>query len=618
MCGILGVIGSKVDEVQFTSILARMEHRGPDGFGVWKKEEDGIIFGHRRLSIIDLSDGGKQPFEKGKYVLNFNGEIYNYLELRKELQLKGHQFSTESDTEVLLASYVEWGEECLQKFNGMWAFAIFNREDKTIFFSRDRFGKKPLFYYQENEKFVFGSEMKAITPFLREVKPNLNFQWMVENHFIYEATDKCLVEGIKRFPAGYFGRYSLESKKLTLTKYWDTLDNLVDVPKSYNQQVEEFRELFIDACKIRMRSDVPIGTALSGGLDSSAVICTMAHIENNLKGEKTAKDWQHAYVACFPGSFLDEKPHAVKVVNHLGVDANYLTIDPVEGLDKLSDYLYYFEEIDATSPIPMSKIYNAIKNDGVRVSIDGHGVDEAFSGYGHSIFETFLDTLNPAKIKNTLATYRELHPKGLGTSDSDSDFKLYINYLLKRKKTVGRNLIKGTPLLGNMIKDGPIDTLGNFNYNLYLLFHQSILPTLLRNYERYAMMNSVEIRMPFMDHRLISYAFSLPWESKLKNGYTKYIIRDALQDFMPKDIVWRKQKIGLQTPILEYLKGPWNEYFSDVINSQEFEQSDLVDGQKAKAVLEKINNGSGDYLDAKNLWMLVIPHLWKKSFLDRV
>ena len=215
MCGILGAIGSKVDEVQFTSILARMEHRGPDGFGVWKKEEDGIIFGHRRLSIIDLSDGGKQPFEKGKYVLNFNGEIYNYLELRKELQLKGHQFSTESDTEVLLASYVEWGEQCLQKFNGMWAFAIFNREDKTIFFSRDRFGKKPLFYYQENKKFVFGSEMKAITPFLREVKPNLNFQWMVENHFIYEATDKCLVEGIKRFPAGYFGRYSLESKKLT-------------------------------------------------------------------------------------------------------------------------------------------------------------------------------------------------------------------------------------------------------------------------------------------------------------------------------------------------------------------------------------------------------------------
>ncbi len=194
-----------------------------------------------------------------------------------------------------------------------------------------------------------------------------------------------------------------------------------------------------------------------------------------------------------------------------------------------------------------------------------------------------------------------------------------MRHIAKRRKTITRNLIKATPLVGNLIKDGPIDKIGNFNYNLYLLFHQSILPTLLRNYERYSMMNSVEIRMPFMDHRLISYAFSLPWQSKLQKGYTKYIIRDALKGFMPDEIVWRKQKIGFQTPILEYLKGPWKTYFSDTIYSTEFKQSSLVKPEETRILFEKIiNSESGSYIDAKKLWMLVIPFLWEKSFLNKI
>jgi len=618
MCGILGQIGGELNLPLFNEALTRLEHRGPDGEGIWSDQKE-VTFGHRRLAIIDLTDGGKQPLEMGNYVLTFNGEIYNYLEIQKELIALGYQFKTESDSEVLLNSYIQWGSDCLTKFNGMWSLAIFDKHANEVFFSRDRFGKKPLFYYQSTSTFIFGSEMKAIAPFLKEVKPDENFSWMVANHFAYETTTKCLIEEIQRFPSAHYGIYNISNKSLKISKYWDILDSIHGVPETYEEQVDEFKDLFIDACKLRMRSDVPIGTALSGGLDSSAVLCTMAHVGATTHDLKVNKDWQHAFVASFPDSFLDETKYAQSVVNHVNINGTFLNIDPVEGIDKLGEYLYYFEEIDATSPVPMSLIYNAINKNGVRVSIDGHGVDEAFSGYGKSIFETFLDTINPTKISNVLNTYKYLHPQELNPKDTTNSLSLYVSYLYKRKHTLARNLIKKTPFLKSLIKDGPIDKIGNFNYNLYLLFSHSILPTLLRNYDRYSMMNSVEIRMPFMDHRIISYAFSIPWESKLKNGYTKSIIRDALKEFMPQDVVFRKQKIGFQTPILQYLKGPWNSFYGDLIHSGSFRNSELVDFKSSSKLFDKINsNEAATYQDGKDLWLQTIPHLWELNFLNKI
>ncbi len=619
MCGILGVVGDKPDENLFKTALSRLEHRGPDGFGIWRDAENRIIIGHRRLSIIDLSEGGKQPIEIGNYVLTFNGEIYNYIELRKILQAKGHRFTTESDAEVLLKSFIEWKEKCLGRFNGMWSFVIYNKSTGEVFLSRDRFGKKPLFYFQNKDLFVFASEMKAITPFMDRVEASPDFQWMIKNYSLYEATDKCLINGIKRFPAGHYGIYNSQKHKITFHKYWDTLENLVSVPKRYEDQVEQYRDLFIDACKIRMRSDVSIGTALSGGLDSSGVICTMAHIGKNVIDEKATQDWQHAYVACFPGSFLDERMYAEKVVSHLGINATYLSINPEAGIERLNDYFYYFEEIYDTSPIPMSNVYQAMAHNGIKVSIDGHGVDESFSGYGKSLFEAFLDTCRPKEIKEIINTYRELHPVELTTSDSSSDLIMYLEYMFKRRKTVLRNLIKKIPVLTSLIQNGPIEKLGNFNYNLFLLFHQSVLPTLLRNYDRYSMMHGVEIRMPFMDHRLISMAFSLPWQSKIRNGYTKSIIRDALKDFMPAEIAWRKQKIGFQTPVLEYIRGPWKNFFSDTIHSDGFRNSSFSDPAASSILFKKITQtDKANYFDGRKFWMEVVPYLWEQAFLKKI
>jgi len=304
MCGILGSLPF-TDSNHFLSALNSIAHRGPDGYGIWQDESQKITLGHRRLSILDLSELGKQPMHYGNYAITFNGEIYNFIEVKKELELKGHIFISDSDTEVILAAYQEWKEKCLLKFNGMWAFAIWDKINQQLFISRDRFGVKPFYYAFVNGKFVFASEMKALFSFLPEVRPADNFNELKNNIFGYEHTDQCIIHGIKRFPAGSYAFLELERQQLNIVKYWNTKEHLIQVPKRYEEQVEQFREIFIDACKIRMRSDVPIGTALSGGLDSSAIISTMAYIgREQHSGQRVSKDWQHAFVATFPDTFL--------------------------------------------------------------------------------------------------------------------------------------------------------------------------------------------------------------------------------------------------------------------------------------------------------------------------
>jgi asparagine synthase (glutamine-hydrolysing) len=614
MCGILGVVGLKFPAEKFKDALDRLAHRGPDGEGIWKSPGGEVVFGHRRLSIIDLSDAAAQPFLSDDLVLTFNGEIYNYIEIRKELEGFGFRFSTQSDTEVLINSYRHWGPSCVKKFNGMWAFAIYEPAQNRIFFSRDRFGKKPLFYIRNSQGLVFGSEMKALAPFLPKVEPNPNFISMAGNAFGYESGSECLVNNILRFPAGSNGWYSIKNNSLKIEKYWDTLQELIEVPPTYEEQVECYREIFLDAVKIRMRSDVPVGTALSGGLDSSAVAGAMAFLGKSA-GSTQKLDWQNAFIASFPDTFLDETEYARKVVNHLSINGNFISIDQAEGIENLGKYLYAFEEIDYTSPIPMSRVYEEMAKKGVRVSLDGHGVDEAMSGYGKSLFEIFLDTCSPRAIHQVLTTYRGLHPPELLPDGGKSNASHYLSYLFTRKKTLFRNLVNAVI----PVKNGPIEKLGNFNYNLYLLFHDSILPTLLRNYDRYAMMSSVEIRMPFMDYRLVRFAFSLPWQSKVKNGFTKAIVRDAVKEFLPTEVVFRKSKIGFQTPIGNYLKGGWRQYFYDEMESIDFKNCNLIDSAKVSKLFNEFQASNQiDHNMARKFWHAVVPYLWEKHFLNKI
>ena len=234
-----------------------MEHRGPDGSGIWRDDHCPLTLGHRRLAIIDPTDAGAQPMQRGDDVVVFNGEIYNFVEIRCSLEEKGYQFATHSDTEVLLAAYDHWGPSCLSQFNGMWALAIWNRRERSLFLSRDRFGKKPLFYCFQDQTFVFGSEMKALMPLMRQVGLHNDFTRLSHELFSYESTDQCLIKDIARFPAGTYAVVTpddIDKGQIKLVPYWNTLDHLVDVPSSYEEQVERFQGI--------VRGCLPLADAL--------------------------------------------------------------------------------------------------------------------------------------------------------------------------------------------------------------------------------------------------------------------------------------------------------------------------------------------------------------------
>lgn len=622
MCGIFGVINKKIDKNLADNCVDRMAHRGPDGRGVW--QEKGTTLGHRRLAILDLSEKGTQPmtYDNGRFVLAFNGELFNFLEIRDELKGRGYDFKSESDSEVLLASYMEWGEKCLERFNGMWAFIIWDREEERLFVSRDRFGVKPLFYAfldgDESGAIAFGSEMKVITPLMREVRPNRPLVTDPGRIVFYESTDECVIEGIKRFPAGSYA-YA-DKNGMQITRWWNTLDNLVKVPGSYDEQVEMFRDLFLDACKLRMRSDVTIGTALSGGLDSSATICSMAHLSKTDTDVRMNRDWQHAYVATFPGTTMDESAYAGKVTDYLSINSTFVEIDPVKAIDKLDDFIYLFEDVYLTSPIPMMLLYGALREDRTLVTIDGHGADELFGGYTFDFIHALKDARGSKERDMVLDAYLGSFPKdGSNIALKNTSRKsVYLNYLkrsVKDKMRSGHESYKKVRAAGHPAYEG-MDTL---NKILYASSHETILPTLLRNYDRYSMANSVEIRMPFMDYRIVTLAMSLDWKSKLHGGYSKSIVRDAMAPYMPHDIAYRRTKIGFNTPIVEWMQGPLKEYFTDVISSFDFRNCDLIDPSAVSSkVSQVINDPGATFAQGEQAWSALYPYLWEKNVLKRL
>lgn len=602
MCGILGYSGDFELE-KLEKGLHKLTHRGPDGEGIFTDKSTALA--HRRLSIIDLSDNAKQPFEVlNRFVITFNGEIYNFVELKTELTLQGYTFKSNSDTEVLLYSYINWGKNFVTKLNGMWAFAIYDKQDGSLFLSRDRIGKKPLFYSLSKKGLVFSSEMKGIYPFLDSVTINYPVaKASIGNSFSYEATEHCLINSISRFPAGNNATY--KDNQLHFENYWNPENIKSEITTNYEEQKEIFRALFLDACKIRMRSDVSIGTALSGGLDSSAVICAMAFLNNHNKSDtSTQKDWQHAFVASFPNTSLDETRHAKTVTDYLNIEAHFIDINPLKDIDSIFYKTYLFEELFYAPVIPFAQLYENIKHHKVTVSIDGHGADELFGGYPFDMDSALIDSLpNLGEFKRVLAAINSTSGHSAKTDFTDKlKYALLNKYPALRKFSNNQNLVSKKE---------------NFDYLNSTLFQsafKTILPTLLRNYDRYSMMNSVEIRMPFLDYRIIEFAFSIPYSSKVRGGYSKAIVRDALADLMPQSIAYRKDKIGFNPPINSWMNKELKTWIGDLIHSTDFNNSTLID---RKATFTLINDAicekNIDFMKATKLFEQLNPVIWEKS-----
>lgn len=601
MCGIIGAI-PMCKANNLIRGLNNISHRGPDYYRTLS--ENDFSFGHARLSIIDLSSDANQPFEYlDRYIVIYNGEIYNFMEIRTELVKQKYSFKTNCDTEVLVAAYDRWGSECLKKFNGMWAFAIWDKKEKELFLARDRFGKKPLFYSFIDDTFIFASEMKGIYPFLDDISPAEDIMWYSNHLFEYESTDKCLISGIKRFPKAHYAFY--RNGKLKLKKYWDTLDHLNATHKSFEESANELRELILDATKIRLRSDVPIAVALSGGIDSSIIASSVKAV---LKKFDTKLSF---FVSSLKGSTLDESKYATDVAKHLDVAINIVEINPLDHIEKIIEYFYMFEDIYLTMPIPMIALYNTMSKRGFKVSIDGHGPDEMFSGYGAFLCEAICCAKSDTEAVEIIETFNHtLVDENIELAKRPSEYKKIISDFRQHHNRYTEEKDKQTDLHHNFLQ------MDYYNRKLFHIHNKTILPTLLRNYDRYSMINGVESRMPFMDHRVVSYIFSLPWTYKIKNGYTKAILREAFKACLPENIIWRKSKIGFNSPMTDWIKNDLKEYFMDVLASKSFLESQSID---KKLVIENFQNlwksDKSTFLDGERAWRSIALYYWEQSIV---
>lgn len=559
MCGITGIINinQPVEAAELDRFTDALSHRGPDGRGTFIDGRLGL--GHRRLAILDLSDAGKCPMryvapDGREYWITYNGEIYNFIELRSELERFGYRFQSQTDTEVIVGAYHRWGEECLLRFNGMWAFAIYDVLERKLFIARDRFGIKPLYYWVGNGRFAFASELKAFLA-LDGFTPRFNQQaaaLFLQNNIGYDGmTEETALQGIRRLHGGYCMTVDIDGD-VAVRKWWETAQHIPPIPARYEEQVEQFRELFLDAVRLRMRADVPIGTSLSGGVDSSAVACSMKWVHENQKHglERCPGDWQQTFVATFPGTAVDERRYADEVICHIGAKPHYWIFDSQAATSHIIATAWAMDDFTGVPAVPVWSIYREMRRHKVIVTLDGHGGDELLAGY--------------------------------------------VQYL-----------------------DVPIKML---NQKLYQDFHATQLPGILRNYDRCSMAHGIEVRMPIMDWRLVTYAFGLPPETKIGAGYTKRILRDAMQGIMPDNIRARRSKIGFASPLVEWFNGRMAPLIRRIVTHRLWLQSPFWKGRElSEYVLAKTNAAAwtmDDWDACTRLWVFMNLVLWQQLFIE--
>jgi asparagine synthase (glutamine-hydrolysing) len=623
MCGIAGIYnldGSAIEINNLKRFTDSMLHRGPDASGYELFQDNSLGLGQRRLSILDLSDSGKQPmsYANGRYWITYNGEVFNFEQIKSELIQKGYTFASETDTEVILASYTHWGKDCLNKFNGMWAFAIWDNSEQELFLARDRFGIKPLYYLFEPEKrFVFASETRAfkyLNSFNRQIDNSL-LDMNIKDPYALEGLGYTIFNNILQVLPGHY-MVIKPKQKVQQKRWWHIADHLVKVPKTIEEQTEKFYEIFRDACKIRLISDVPFATALSGGLDSTAVYSTVYDIMQKETLNRVNKESQSAFTAVFPGMPQDERMYAQIAADYTGGPITFLETEN-SGLAELVEKETELCDFINVSPISsISSVYKGMRANGIVVSLDGHGVDEMLYGYRDMVYSLYNNALwnentetsenycrvlmsmyHPDQQKVIIAKFDKL------LAEKNTRDNSLVNKIKKYLRTAPVNseyLVEQLPNLS----DKPYDFSG-FPLDKRMVlneFFQHTLPALLRNFDRAGMMNSVEIRMPFMDWRLVSYVFSLPTESKIGGGFTKRIVREAMKGRMEESLRTRTYKVGIGSPVEYGFNGNLKEWAMDVLKDNKLRN-------RAENVLEKDGKWSTSLV--KELWLSINTELIK-------
>jgi len=592
-------------------MMAIQRHRGPDGGGVFSAP--GVAFGHCRLAVLDLTNAGRQPMPdpQRRFWITFNGEIYNYIELRDELRRAGHEFRSSSDTEVLLAAYSEWREECVHRLRGMFAFAIWDTQERRLFAARDRLGIKPFHYWidPDQTQLAFASEIKALLDFLPERRINVRLArdflaWNLLDHVPAET----MFEQILRLPAAHFLTWNLQGG-VKLQRYWalEVSEELFTPEVERSRLISEFGEQFRETVSFHLRSDVPVGSCLSGGLDSSSIVCV---VNAELKARGAWKEnWQHTFSACFEEPKLDERPY-IAAVTRKTQSHNHSVFPSGERLsDELDTWLWHQDEpVGGCGAYAQYCVARLAREHGIKVLLDGQGADEQLAGYRKFIL-VYLRQLLRARRYSRAAR--------------EAFAFFYSREILRTLRWIEgrRYLLKSMPEIpilwpGRSRPERPASvTLGG---SLGRRVHADIttysLPLLLRFEDRNTMAFGVESRVPFVDNVLVEWMARLPADLRLSYGWTKCILREALADILPPVVRTRKSKLGFSTPQAEWLDGPLSGWVNNSLDSPKYlDQAVDTTGVRQLLKLQKTNRSSSSTKAV--LFRLAVFESWARLFL---
>jgi asparagine synthase (glutamine-hydrolysing) len=650
MCGIAGicyVCHGNVNLKDLESMTNILQHRGPDdkGFLLAKmgstralqsretksleafseNNHPDLGMGHRRLSIIDLSDAGHQPMcnEDESVWIVYNGEIYNYIEIRKELESRGHYFKSQTDTEIILHSYEEWEIDCLRRFNGMWAFAIYDLRKKRIFCSRDRAGVKPFYYMYDGARFCFASEIKALLKINNfSIEPN---EQIIADYLFSGLLDHGNETFFKRIYQLRPGEYLLfEGNRLIIRSYWDVEGKEVRFARD-RDYAERFYEFLEDSIRLRLRSDVPIGSCLSGGLDSSSIVCLanrlMFHGQNidpELVGER-----QKTFSSCFEELAYDERKFIELVTHQTGAEKNYVFPKAENLFRDLPMLIWHQDEpFGSTSIYAQWRVMGLTKERGVIVLLDGQGGDELLAGYPPSFYFLFSQALKRAQIWHLIKEVNQFRRNHLHFPNQFA-LKIVAVMLPSWIKPLFHKWLRGRIEWAEegfrkkcfRIFPKPVKLDNDLDNYLYQIFRYTTLPGLLHYEDRNSMAFSIETRLPFLDYRLVEYLFSLPYDQKIAGGISKVVLRNAMKDILPEEVRNRKDKMGFVTPEDVWFRTILRNQILEIISSKSFAERGYFNVNQVKKAFHEHCKGIINI--SSTIWRWVNLELWLRAFIDR-
>lgn len=622
MCGIAGILsfdGAAVRLHEISTLTGRLRHRGPDAVGSWFSTNQRIGLGHTRLSILDTSPEAGQPMvsPSGHHVIVFNGEIYNFIEIAELLCAKGYVFRTQSDTEVLLHAWDCWGQAMFERLNGMWALAIYDTITGETALCRDRFGVKPLYFFNHARRFIFASEVQAIDRLLEnKLSPDAEY---LKTFSRFEISDRSYLSGVKALQPGFCMVVNPDGQITSSQWYWLSS---VEVPASLAEQAAVLKELVIDACRLRLRSDVPVATCLSGGIDSGSLVALLNEVP---AGEGRFPGFNHrSFTAAFPGTELDETEAAralaemyrieldVEVIGNPGPDELELALKACDGpMPTMAFYSIW-------------KLYRHIRQQGISVTLDGIGPDEILGGYylGFDALNGAWQEKKPLWFRDLYQTYAALYVDGPDWIRHDfknvcsrrADWlKLPVKKMLSAVGLRHESSVKKAS--ASAIPPAWVPREHAMSKNplalaLWRQFFVSPLPFFLHQYDRASMASGVECRMPYMDYRIVEYLFSLPLESRIGGGYTKRVLREAVRGVLPDAIRLNRRKIGFNAPFSEWMRDPLKEWALDISGSASFIQSPYFDGVELSSKIRGLGEVRGSSLDERTVWPALHTTWW--------